>query len=127
MDKDQLWEKACVFMRSEMTSVTYDTWIASALRPLAFTGDQMIIEAMTDFYFQFVSGRYLPLIENALEKAAGRRIHAELMDPERAKKYRARRDSAPVQESTLNPKYTFESFVVGNNNRFAHAASLAVA
>ena len=127
MDKDQLWEKACVFMRSEMTSVTYDTWIASALKPLDFTGDQMIIEAMTDFYFQFVSGRYLPLIENALEKAAGRRIRAELMDPERAKKYRARRENAPAQESTLNPKYTFESFVVGNNNRFAHAASLAVA
>ncbi len=127
MDKEQLWEKACAFMRDEMTAVTYDTWIASALKPLSLSGDQMVVEAMTDFYYQFVSGRYLPLIERALEKAAGRHIAVELMDPERAKRFRDHKEGQPVVESTLNPKYTFETFVVGNNNRFAHAASLAVA
>ncbi len=127
LDKDLLWNNACVFMRKDMSEVTYNTFIASALKPFMLQGDQLAVEALTDFYYQFVSARYIPIIESALEKAAGRRIRLELYTPENAKNYKQHVEQTPASEASLNPKYTFESFVVGNNNRFAHAASLAVA
>ena len=54
MDSMQLWEAACESLRSELTEVTYNTWISSALKPLELDGDTFYIKAMTDFYHQFV-------------------------------------------------------------------------
>ena len=116
-------------MRAEMTQVTFDTWIKAALRPLGFSGDQFFIEAVTDFYHQFVVPRYAVLISNSLSQAAGKPIKAQLLTPAQADEYRegVTPEDKPAPASSLNPKYTFDTFVVGNNNRFAHAAALAVA
>ena len=116
-------------MRTEMTQVTFDTWIKTALRPLGFSGDQFFIEAVTDFYHKFVGPRYTALISNSLSKVTGRPISAQLLTPAQADEYRAgiTPENKPDNTASLNPKYTFDTFVVGNNNRFAHAAALAVA
>ncbi len=117
-------------MRNEMSEVTYATWISAALRPVEITGDHFVIEAATDFYHQFVVPRYSGLIKNSLSQVAGRPLNVSILTPQQAEAYREdtlspARIAPPVM--TLNPKYTFESFVVGNGNRFAHAAALAVA
>ena len=124
-----LWEQACVIMRSEMTQVTYDTWIKAALQPLGYSGDQFFIEAVTSFFYEYVGSRYTPLISNSLSQVAGRPVTARLLTPAQANEYRAGISPENRTENTisLNPKYTFDTFVVGNNNRFAHAAALAVA
>ena len=129
MDKQALWDQACQVMHTEMTEVTFNTWIRSALRPLGYSGDQFFIEAVTDFYYQFVVPRYAVLISNSLSEVAGRPIKAQILTPAQADEYRAgiTPEEKPADESSLNPKYTFDTFVVGNNNRFAHAAALAVA
>jgi len=129
MDAQALWDQACQVMHTEMTEVTFNTWIKSALRPLGYSGSQFYIEAVTDFYYQFVVPRYAVLISNSLSEAAGRPMKAQIFTPAQADEYRA--GAAPVEkapdESSLNPKYTFDTFVVGSSNRFAHAAALAVA
>ena len=129
MDKQALWDQACRVMHTEMTEVTFNTWIQSALRPLGYSGDQFFIEAVTDFYYQFVVPRYAVLISNSLSEVVGRPIKAQILTPAQADEYRAGITPAekPADESSLNPKYTFDTFVVGSNNRFAHAAALAVA
>ena len=129
MDKQVLWEQACAIMHTEMTDLTYNTWIKAALRPLGYSGDQFFIEAVTDFYHQFVTPRYSVLISNSLSQAVGKPIKAQILTPAQADEYRAgiTPDEKPADESSLNPKYTFDTFVVGSNNRFAHAAALAVA
>ena len=116
-------------MHTEMTDLTYNTWIKAALRPLGYSGDQFFIEAVTDFYHQFVTPRYSVLISNSLSQAVGKPIKAQILTPAQADEYRAgiTPDEKPADESSLNPKYTFDTFVVGSNNRFAHAAALAVA
>ena len=117
-------------MRQEMTEVTFNTWISAALRPLGLSGDTFYVEAMTDFYHQFVVPRYAVLIGNALSQATGRPVTATILTPAQADEYRdgaVLAAKSPENEAGLNPKYTFETFVIGNNNRFAHAASLAVA
>ncbi|MBQ4638989.1 MAG: chromosomal replication initiator protein DnaA [Clostridia bacterium] len=130
LDKLTIWEQACSVMRTEMTQVTFDTWIKAALKPLGFSGDQFFIEAVTDFYHQFVVPRYAVLIGNSLSQVMGRPMKAQLLTPAQAQEYKegvTPVDNRPAENAGLNPKYTFDTFVVGNNNRFAHAAALAVA
>lgn len=129
MDKQVLWDNACAIMHGDMTELTFNTWIKAALRPLGYSGDQFFIEAVTDFYHQFVTPRYSVLISNSLSQAVGKPIKAQILTPAQADEYRAgiTPDEKPADESSLNPKYTFDTFVVGSNNRFAHAAALAVA
>ncbi len=129
MDTEALWQSACRLIRPEMVEASYQTWIVAALKPVAIEGNVFFVEALTDFYRTFVEARYAVLIANSLTQAAGAPMELKLLTPQQAQEYRA--GAAPVKMSAasamLNPKYTFDTFVVGNNNRFAHAASLAVA
>ena len=128
MEMQALWDQACAFMRSEMTQITYDTWIKTALRPLGVSGGLFYVEAVTNFFHEYVVPRYSALISNALTQAAGRPLTAKLLNPAQADEYRA--GIIPEKASgrgDLNPKYTFDSFVQGSNNKFALAAAIAVA
>ena len=82
--------------------------------------------------------RYKDLVINSIEAACSKTynleflIASEIQEAEEKKEKETTKDSIAVtvndeMSSTLNPKYTFDSFVIGNSNRFAHAASLAVA
>ncbi len=114
-------------MHAEMTDVTYSTWIERALRPLDWTGNQYFVKAETDFYHDFVVPRYSALISSALRQAAGKELKLSILTPRQAEEYQSGAAQARRSSPKLNGKYTFESFVVGSGNRFAHAASLAVA
>ncbi len=129
MDVQSVWDRACAVMHEEMTEITFNTWIKAALRPLGAEGDQFFIAAVTDFYYSFVMPRYSVLISNSLTEAAGRPVKAKILTPAQADEYKAgvKPGEKPAEESPLNPKYTFDTFIVGSNNRFAHAAALAVA
>ncbi len=129
MEIQAIWDQACAVMHREMTEVTFNTWIKAALKPLGAVGDQFYIEAVTDFYYSFVVPRYSVLIGNSLSEIAGRPMKAVILTPSQAEKYRsgAEVEEKPAGNANLNPKYTFDTFVVGSHNRFAHAAALAVA
>ncbi len=131
LNKDILWEKACVLIRDELNEVTYNTWIVSGLKALSFENDCFVLEAITPFYCNIIRQRYINLINTCLTQAAQRPVSVSVLTPAEAEEHKTVKEqkSAPVNESKtiLNPKYTFDTFVVGNNNRFAHAASLAVA
>ncbi len=122
-----IWEGACSRMREEMTEVTYSTWIAAALRPLDFADDRFYVEAVTDFYHQFVVPRYSDRIAAALREVTGRDVRLTIMTPRQAEEYKSGANPLKRPAPQLNDKYTFDTFVVGSGNRFAHAASLAVA
>ena len=124
-----IWDEACAVMRSELTQVSFNTWIGSGLRPLGCSGDQFFIEAVTPFYHQYIVPRFSVLISNSLSQVVGKPTEAVILTPAQADEYREGvvPEEKPADNSSLNPKYTFDTFVVGNNNRFAHAAALAVA
>ena len=127
MDYQMIWQKACQLMHAEMSDVTYSTWIERALKPLDLSDNQYFVKAETDFYHQFVVPRYSALISSALRQASGRELKLSILTPRQATEYQ--NGAIPTRKSApkLNSRYTFESFVVGSGNRFAHAASLAVA
>ncbi len=124
MDTTQLWDSTCQILRRNMMKVAYDTWI-DTLKPVALDGDTFAVQAATDFYRKNVMARYAVMIENALGEAARQPLHLKVLTPEEAEAFLT--PAAVPKPSFLNPKYTFDSFVVGSSNRFAHAACLAVA
>ena len=132
MDMKELWDSACELLKSEINPVSYQTWIENNLTPVKLENDVLTLRIGMEAMKVMVNNRYVPLISNCISQVAGHRISvtvltsAELENDEIRAQAAASSDLA-VGSVQLNPKYTFDTFVVGSNNRFAHAASLAVA
>ena len=134
-----LWEKTLNIIKGEMSEVSFNTWIKSC-EPISISSNTIKISVPNSFTQDILEKRYKDLVINSIEAACSKLykieflIASELQDIEEApeKKKASKKDAMSVtvndeMSSTLNPKYTFASFVIGNSNRFAHAASLAVA
>jgi len=127
MDVVELWSGACRLLKQEMAEISYKTWIEMALKPLQIQGDCLYLEMVTGYMKSMIT-KYEVLIQNAVTQAAGSPMRVEILSPQESAAMRAVKKDAPAPAATgLNPKYTFDTFVVGSGNRFAHAASLAVA
>jgi chromosomal replication initiator protein len=132
----ELWEKTLNIMKGEMSEVSFNTWIKSAV-PLSLTNDVLKLGVPNNFTKEILETRYEDLLINALKIISSKRYKIEFtiaseesidLDEKKGKKEsKAAVTVSDEMSATLNPKYTFNSFVIGNSNRFAHAASLAVA
>ena len=126
------WSAVCTVLKGEMSSIGYKTWI-NPITVVSETRDGnhpvLVLEAPSMFNRQFLESRYTPLIANALSQVAGRVCGVKFItaDDRAYTLEQSAEAEKQVNALPLNPKYTFDSFVVGNSNRFAHAASLAVA
>src|SRR4051812_39392481 len=138
----RLWEDVCDRLRGALNETTFQTWFAEA-DGLELDGDTFAVRVPNDFTREWIEGHFLGLIAAAVKDSIGGERHVRLVvaesepvqlvttgsgDPEVAV-------AAPVagvvsarpDPATLSTKYTFDSFVIGSSNRFAHAAALAVA
>ena len=134
IDKDELVAKIKELLKPEVTKISYDTWIMP-LDIRSIDGDNIVFTTISEFQKDFIENKYRSLIFNTLRYITNKDwtfsvidISKEESSEEVVIKDTANTTSTEIDsnKSTLNPKYTFETFVVGNNNRFAHAAALAV-
>lgn len=138
-DLKGLWEKTLNIIKGELTEVSFNTWIKSC-EPISISSNTIKISVPNSFTQDILEKRYKDLVINSIEAACSKLykieflIGSELQENEEqdVKAKATIKDTMSVtvndeMSSTLNPKYTFDSFVIGNSNRFAHAASLAVA
>ena len=134
---NELLTKAKDLLKDEMTNISYETWIKS-LEIKYYTDDKITLVASSPFQKDAVETRYYDLIVNTFKFITNRdcKIVVEYKDPNSKDEDETTNiledksfgdNDIVVSNNSLNPKYTFDTFVVGNNNRFAHAASLAVA
>jgi|LSQX01.3.fsa_nt_gb chromosomal replication initiator protein len=127
-----LWEKTLNIVKTEVTEVGFNTWLKT-ITPVKVFNNNITLGVPNEFNKGIVEGRYIPLIKNALSILTSTEYNISIivMDEEHisAEKNTSFKKNFEDQHyhDTLNPKYTFETFVVGNSNQFAHAASLAVA
>lgn len=132
MDANTIWEKTLNVLVSELTEVKYKTFILP-IEP-SFSNDDLLILTVKDAFSQEQTIPMKNLIENCVEAAIGRKMEVrfELPDSDYTLKLihqysSAQTPTVPSNASRLNAGYTFDSFIVGDGNRFAHAACVSVA
>jgi chromosomal replication initiator protein len=127
-DLENTWDRMREEMRGEVTDFIFHVWL-EPLKPAARAGDKLFITA-PGHVRGWVRERYGDLLRAAAARVNGERLEIELVDegwrPPVAAAETPKRTS-PAANVGLNPKYTFEQFVICDGNRFAHAAALAVA
>lgn len=132
------WEEILYLVKveHELGDVSFKTW----LKPLQIhdVSDHTvyILVPSQQMGIEYISKRYKFPLKVAIAEVTGKEYEIEFISPDSAKSSESRKAFSNVDQSerfsnaekaNLNPKYTFDTFVVGNNNKFAHAAALAVA
>lgn len=134
---DEIWGRTLDILENELSRPSFETWLKST-RLLNFDGFNMLIGVPNEFAKDWLETRYYNLIKNTIQLIVDQDVRLKFILPSEKeyllakkttdKKYGNGSSNTPSGDELpqLNSKYTFESFVVGNSNRFAHAASLAV-
>jgi chromosomal replication initiator protein len=138
---DILWEKTVKIIKEMVSQQNFETWIYP-IRIHSVEGEQIRLTVPNRFIRDWLMDNYLDLIRESIKSAAGVPLHVVfIVEQENARdaagekvtgtpvmeKAAPKKSVQPKVHSTLNHNYSFDRFVVGASNQFAHAASMAVA
>lgn len=125
-----IWERALKHLKVSVSTIAYSTYIEQ-LKPVDLIGSKLILSTKSELFASEVARRLVDKIREALKLAGTGVTDIKLYVEGSNEDYLARKGVAPVQseiDSTpINPKYTFDTFVVGSSNRYLYAAAKAVA
>src|SRR5689334_1695165 len=148
---EKVWVAAQQVLKTLLTPEIYNLWFA-ALRASSLDDDSLVLEVSNEFCELWLQDNYLSLLNDVLAQVTGQRLEVafKVRSGDALAKGRREEAEAPstespagrpaakeapsdderstlIREISFNPKNTFETFVVGSNNTFAHAAAMAVA
>ncbi len=128
---ESLWNEVAGRLKGALNETTYRTWFAEA-EGAELSDDAFVLGVPNDFTREWIEGHFLGLIGAAVRDVTGQERRVALSVTERVPAAtpapaETPRRSGGAADSGMNPKYTFDLFVIGSSNRFAHAAALAVA
>ena len=138
---ESLWKIISDGLQQSYAPISYNTWIKPA-KPIKFSNDTLIINVpfklIKDYWNRYICNEIIDLLEPAIGKRIKITVHSddettpsEVQQPlandlEKELSSSVKQDTNFIHNNQLNPDYTFEKFVVGNGNKMAHAAALAV-
>jgi chromosomal replication initiator protein len=127
---DSLWSEVSDRLKGALNDTTFGTWFGD-VSARELTDRAFVLSVPNDFTRDWIEGHFLDLIGAAVRDATGEEKEIRLF-VEREVEPSGPIEDAPAAEKTrrtfeMSQKYTFDSFVIGSSNRFAHAAALAVA
>lgn len=121
------WTRVLELVQPEMTSISYDTWVKSLI-PIGMDDSVFTVKATSVFQKNIIDTRYGELLKASIRHITNKDLELKvILDGETEEKIELKEKKDISGNSVLNPKYTFDTFVVGENNKFARAAALAVA
>ncbi|SDQ04742.1 chromosomal replication initiator protein DnaA [Virgibacillus subterraneus] len=135
---DELWTATLEKIEEKISKPSFDTWLKNT-KAEKLEEDTLIVSAPNEFARDWLEGRYTQLIDDILVDITGANLSTQFIIPEsqeQVDEINAAPKKVPTMKNNggfdapktmLNSKYTFDTFVIGSGNRFAHAASLAVA
>jgi len=143
MNADSLWDAIARKLKETLSETTYGTWFAHA-EPRSLGGGRLAIAVPNDFTRDWIESHFQAFVSGAAREVSGQDVVVSFVVGERVDAAASlqrdpaeSRDREPTPEPqpsyresgeiVLNPKYTFDLFIIGSSNRFAHAAALAVA
>lgn len=130
-DKNELLTKVKDLLRSEMTTISYSTWIKN-LGIKSIRGNKIVLFVKSKIEKDAIETRMFKQISDTFDSVTNMKCEITIVEKESeelAEKYEKEynfSDSENYDNSSLNPEYTFENFVIGSNNNFAQAAAFAV-
>ena len=126
---DNLWQNASYLLQQELDPVVWQKWFNPDAVIKTEQRDSVYYICVSDVWVKTTLKLYLNLIEDALLSSAGKRLTPVLVDlsNEKLPAPEIQALSPLSMEITFNSRYTFDAFIVGASNRFAHAAAMAVA
>jgi chromosomal replication initiator protein len=123
---EMLWDEIRAELRNEVPDFKWNIWLAP-LEAAGLVGGTLYVRA-PEHIRTSVAERYLPVLRRAAATCSRQSLAVEVVGPDwQPQPGAGAAASADAQRAGLNPKYTFEQFVIGEGNRFAHAAALAAA
>ena len=118
-----IWAKVLSLMENEMTATTINTWFDDA-RAVSLDADKFVLHTPSNFKRDIILSRYLPAVQKALHELFSADFEVVVLGEGELEDFSKGEDAAFLPGTE---EYTFERFVVGSSNKFAHAAALAVA
>lgn len=125
---DDAWEVICSYCQTKITDVAYNTWF-SRIKPLKldFEKNTAYLVVPNDFHRQTLTRCYIPLLNEAFEAVFGSKFIISFKTPEEIDEVEKTTADNKEESKNTSYEYTFDTFIVGSSNKFAHAACLAVA
>ncbi len=117
-----IWDDVLGILKKELDEHSFSTWV-NTTKPLAYHDGTLVILTLNEFSRDWLETRFCALIRANLEHKYSRNFTLRFITPNGKENIFLPKNK---QRQLLNPKYNFNTFVVGNNNRLAHAAALAV-
>lgn len=123
---NEAWDLICDFCKTRITDVAYKTWI-SRIEPvkLDFAAGDAILMVPNEFHRQTLNRCYLTLLNSAFNEVFGSGINICFTIPDEINSEKTKSNDNLAIDSEY--EFTFDTYIVGSSNKFAHAASLAVA
>ncbi|MEI7437433.1 MAG: chromosomal replication initiator protein DnaA, partial [bacterium] len=147
-----IWQGACAHLRSLLHPDVFERWIA-VIRPVALDNQNLVLGVDNDFYQTWLEENYLPIMQNAVTATTGEACSIRLkvtqplehaspdaalaaaqatapltsLRPAAGPGHAPKRGAVGTTDSMLNPRFSFNEFIIGPSNNFAHAAAMAVA
>ena len=140
MDNSKIWEEVLEKIKENITPISFETWfkplqIRKIDRDLNIVYIEISADKRNDFIINTIKNRYLPTLEGAFKSVLNDDFRVVLKNSEQYAFEDTKNEQVKIKpkkrslnkEKIFNPRFNFENFVVGNSNKYAHAAALAVA
>lgn len=123
---EKLWESVLTQMSEEISAVSFDTWI-KPIKAVALGANEITLAVNGSVNKNMIMTKFRSMIESCIELASGRSYELNVVIDTEEETDAPRSEENLARENNLNPRYSFENFVIGVNNNLACAAAIGVA